>query len=157
DESSPKEEKPLDWVVTDLPYGTTPAHPARDISWYDAVLFCNWLSRKEGRIPCYERTGKKEIVQRGDSTKREYDAWGLVADATGYRLPTQDEWTYCCLAGVARDLVITTDKGILRKYAVFESSRTAFVGSKMPNGWGLFDTLGNVNAWCWDEKKNNVL
>ena len=119
------------------------------VNWYDAVLFCNWLSRKEGRTACYERTGKKEKVKLGNA-EYERDVWRLVADATGYRLPTEAEWEYSCCAGTTTGYASGSDEEMLRKYAVINTSRTASCGSKLPNGWGLFDMHGNIREWCWD-------
>jgi formylglycine-generating enzyme required for sulfatase activity len=46
----------------------TPDHPAQNVSWYDAVMCCNWLSRREGRTPASadmrERKEVKELCSR---------------------------------------------------------------------------------------------
>jgi formylglycine-generating enzyme required for sulfatase activity len=146
DTSYATEEKPERWEVADKQISPTSDHPVQQVDWYDAVLFCNWLSRKEGRTTCYERTLKKEKGQQ--SVER--DAWRLVAAATGYRLPTEAEWEYACRAGTTTNYASGDDEEMLRKYAVFQASLTDTCGSRLPNGWGLFDMHGNVWEWCWD-------
>jgi formylglycine-generating enzyme required for sulfatase activity len=74
----------------------------------------------------------------------------MVADATGYRLPTEAEWDYSCRAGTTTEFANASDEEILRKNAVYQTSHAASVGSKLPNGWGLFDMHGNVWERCWD-------
>ena len=144
DAECPKEDKPANPPPPQRENSEMYPQPA--VSWYDAVLFCNWLSRKEGLKPCYERTGKKETFQ-----KTEYDAWRLVADGTGYRLPTEAEWEYACRAGTTTDFACGSgDDELLRKYAVFQSNRAGAVAAKLPNGRGLFDVHGNIWEWCYD-------
>ena len=149
DPDCPDAEKPKDRKVRQsrkdgakkTPLGVSKQHPAGEVSWYDAVLFCNWLSRKEGLATCYMRTGKTD--------SKGHDTWRLISDANGYRLPTEAEWEYASRAGTVTLLSHGNDASTLEHYAVF-SNRTDARGSRLPNGWGLFDVHGNVWEWCND-------
>ena len=73
--------------------------------------------------------------------------WIYAKTGIFYRLPTEQEWEYACLAGAQ----IPSDK--LGDYAWFqENSGDKYhqVGLKKPNAWGLHDMLGNVSEWVLD-------
>ncbi|MGB0600365.1 MAG: SUMF1/EgtB/PvdO family nonheme iron enzyme [Rubripirellula sp.] len=55
DPNYPDFEKPEEWEGVAIPVSPTEEHPVQNVNWYDAIMFCNWLSREEGRRVCYKR------------------------------------------------------------------------------------------------------
>jgi len=120
--------------------------PAENISWMDAVEFCNRLSMREGLVPAYT------IYDDNVTWNRE---------ANGYRLPTGFEWEYACRAGTTTPFYtgnsITTNQANFDGRFPYNSNarmeyrqKTTPVGTFMANRWGLYDMHGNVWEWCWE-------
>ena len=110
-------------------------YPVENVSWFDAVRFCNALSEQEFLEPVYSFSGKKVSVN-----------W----QASGYRLPTEAEWEYVASAGTENTFSGSDNAEDVAWFANNAHEHTRYVCSKDPNEWGLFDMTGNVWEWVWD-------
>jgi formylglycine-generating enzyme required for sulfatase activity len=107
------------------------------IAWVDATAFCDWLSRKEGKVYRLPSEAEWEYACRAGTLTRHYNGndledvtqLGNIADAAAKAV--FPHW---------KDAVKTSDGYVY----------TSPVGHFRPNNFGLYDTIGNAGEWCSD-------
>lgn len=126
-------------------------NPVNYVTIFDALSYCNKLSKSEGLDPCYtldDSDDPDKLKKLNDYDFKSSSYKKIYCDFTknGYRLPTLDEWEYLARGG--EDYKYS---GNDTKDAVFAYSKegTFTVKSKQMNGYKLYDMSGNVSEYCW--------
>jgi formylglycine-generating enzyme required for sulfatase activity len=135
-ESAARFEVAPKYTWRDPGFSQTDEHPVTNVSWNDAVAFCEWLSKEEATNYRLPTEAEWEYACRAGTTTR-YSSGadpeslagvGNVADGTARaKFPN---WT----------TIAAHDRHVF----------TSPVGSFPANAWGLHDMHGNVGEWCQD-------
>lgn len=133
--------------VWDSIYGVGERYPAYNISWYDAVLFCNALSNLMGYDTVYTYSSiNGNILTEFVLNDLQYD---LIID--GFRLPTEAEWEFACRGNSMTDFYWGDSvNGNYLWYNANSNLQSHPVGEKKATSFGLYDLHGNVWEWCND-------
>jgi formylglycine-generating enzyme required for sulfatase activity len=115
-------------------------NPVINVSWIDAVTYCNYLSEKEGLEKVYNENN-----------------WSFDITKKGYRLPTEAEWEYVASGAFKGEKTIYSwgndNPDETKLNYNYNLNKISVVGS-YPSNNEFYDLLGNVWEWCNDWKND---
>ena len=134
--------------------------PVENVSWYDAIYFCNELSRLKNLEPVYSVNGETDVTKWNYIPHDGNSILGEINQntaANGFRLPTLEEWQYAAKGGESYEYAGSANLDEVCWYCNNSGNKTHPVAQKKPNGYGLYDMSGNVGEWVgdWDPFNDN--
>lgn len=125
-------------------------HPVVEVTWHDALKYCNARSQYEGLLPAYYTTAGQTNIYKSNTV--DLTSACVNWNANGYRLPTEAEWEKAARGGLTGENYpwgIEIDPADAN-WANSGINGTTPVASYPAYGHGLHDTVGNASEWCWD-------
>jgi sulfatase modifying factor 1 len=119
-------------------YNKGERYPVEQITWIEAIAFCNQLSITSNLNPCYQR--ELNYIQ-------------YFQNRNGYRLPTEAEWEFAALGGNSSKNCLYAGSNNINEVGWYKDNsekHTHPVGELLPNELGIYDMSGNVYEMCWD-------
>ena len=124
--------------------------PVENVSYFDAIYFCNLLSEKCGYEPVYRVDGNTDVKKWNYKPHQGKSISGKISqniNLNGFRLPKIEEWQHAAKAGEDYTYAGSNKLEEVAWYDQNSGDKSHPVGQKIPNGYGLYDMSGNVAEW----------
>ncbi len=151
---------------SDQYHGAGAGYPVNNVTWFNAIEYCNRRSMQEGLTPCYSDS-TSSYGNYGTNPDNWPVGWNTEGNqgnvlcnwtANGYRLPTEMEWIFAARGGNSTHNYTYSGSNDINSVAWYGGNShdsLHVVGTRTANELGINDMSGNVYEWCWDKCNQN--